>query len=334
MDIKNIVVTGGAGFIGSHLCNRLIKEGHRVICIDNLEGGTETNINHLFAHPHFEFLKMDITQPLNLQDIQELKKFSLKGQGIQEIYNMACPTSPKDFMHLRYQTLWANSVGLINVLELARAYQAKILHASSSVVYGALPSAVTHVAETDHGTMDFLGLRACYDEGKRFAETCCATYQQVHRMDVKIARIFRTYGPRVPINKGHMIPDFIMSAIDKKPLVIFGDESFSTSLLYIDDLIDGLLRFQDAPIGTGAINFGGEQEYILKDVAQRVIGLTSSSSTIEYQPPLLFMSPLPLPDITIAKEQLGWLPLTTLEEGLKTSIEFTFGEKAVLHEAV
>lgn len=334
MDIKNIVVTGGAGFIGSHLCNRLIKEGHRVICIDNLEGGNETNINHLFAHPHFEFLKMDITQPLNLQDIPELKKFSLKGQGIQEIYNFACPTSPKDFMHLRYQTLWANSVGIINVLELARMYQAKILHASSSVVYGALPPEITQVSETNHGTMDFLGMRACYDEGKRFAETSVSTYQQVHRMDAKIARIFRTYGPRVPINHGHMIPDFILSAIDKKPLVIFGDESFASSLLYIDDLIDGLLRFMDAPMGIAPLNFGGEQEYVLKDVAQSVIRLTNSSSTIEYQAPLLFMSPLPMPNITHAKQELGWIPLTTLEEGLKASIEFTFAEKAVLHASV
>ncbi|MBI5135368.1 SDR family NAD(P)-dependent oxidoreductase [Candidatus Uhrbacteria bacterium] len=330
MDIKNIVVTGGAGFIGSHLCHRLIKEGHRVICIDNLEGSEERNINHLFAHPHFEFLKLDVTQPLALEQIPELHKFSLGGQGIQEIYHLACPTSPKDFLHLRYQTLWANSAGMLNILELARKYSSKMLHASSSVVYGHLPHAADRVDEQDQGTVDMLGMRACYDEGKRFAETCMATYQQVHRLDAKIARIFRTYGPRVPINQGHMIPDFILAALDRNPLVIYGNETFETSLLYVEDLIDGLLKLMAAPLGTEPMNFGGEQSYRLKDVAQQVIALTQSSSGIEFQEPLLFMTPLPLPNISRAKEQLGWIPLTTLEEGLKNSIEYTLAEKAVL----
>ncbi len=331
MEIKNILVTGGAGFIGSHICHRLIKDGHRVICIDNLEGSEERNINHLFAHPHFEFLKLDVTQPIALEQIPELKKFSLGGQGIQEVYHLACPTSPKDFLHLRYQTLWANSAGMLNILELARKYNATMVHASSSVVYGHLLEPQERVAEQDLGVVDFLGMRACYDEGKRFAETCAATYQQVHRLDVKIARVFRTYGPRIPINHGHMIPDFILSALDHKPLVIYGDESYSTSLLYIDDLVDGLLKLMNAPLGTETMNFGGEQSYLLKDVAQKVITLTQSPSMIEFQSPLMFMTPLPLPNISRAKEQLGWIPLTTLDEGLKNSIEYTLAEKAVLH---
>ncbi len=330
MDIKNIIVTGGAGFIGSHLCERLIKEGHRVVCIDNLQGGSEANIHHLFAHPHFEFIHADITQPIDLVQIPELKRFSIQGQGIQEIYHLACPTSPKEFLHIRKETLWANAQGTMNILEMAKQYSARIVHASSSVVYGTF-SIKTPVAEEMLGTVDLLGVRSCYEEGKRFAEACVATYQQLYRLDAKIARIFRTYGPRMPLNQGHMIPDFIACALEGKPLTIYGDQSMGSSLLYIDDCVDALLQLMQAPFMTHAINLGGEETITLDTIAKTVVRLTNSSSTIVFHEPLESMAPVHVPDIRRAKEELHWLPLTGLEQGLQRSIEYTLAEKATLH---
>jgi len=331
MDIRNVVVTGGAGFIGSHLCERLIKDGHRVICIDNLQGGVESNIHHLFAHPHFEFLHLDITQPIDFAQIPELKRFSLQGQGIQDIYHLACPTSPKEFLHIRKETLWTNALGTLNILEMAKLYNARFLLASSSVVYGKLPAPTSVVNEQMSGSVDVLGVRACYEEGKRFAEASVATYQQLYRLDAKIARIFRSYGPRMPINQGHMVPDFMINALSNLPLIIYGDEQLHTSLLFIDDLIDGLIKLINAPLGLAPVNLGGEQSYTLKEIASQVVTLTRSASLIEFHPPLESMSHPFLPDITRAKQELGWLPLTPLEQGLQRSIEYTLAEKGTLH---
>lgn len=333
MDRKNIVVTGGAGFIGSHLCERLLKGGDHVICIDNLNGGSESNINQLLVHPNFEFLKHDVNEPFDLESFPELQKFAIRAKGIQQIYNAACPTSPKDFLHLRKDTLRTNSVGIQNVLEVAVRYQAKFVQCSSSVVYGPRKPEIPHISESEHGDVDVLSQRANYDEGKRFAETCVATYQHIYRIDAKIARIFRTYGPRMPINQGHMIPDFILSALEDKPLLVFGSKDFSTSLLYIDDLIDGLLRLMESPFTTEPINFGTEEDYPITSIAEAIITLTKSNSTISYKEPLLFMSALGLPDITHAKETLGWLPLHSMEHGLKKTIEYAMAERGLLHSS-
>lgn len=317
---KNILVTGGAGFIGSHLCEELVKDNH-IICIDNFIGGSEENIGHLLQFPNFRFVKHDINQPLDLDELPELKKFKVKFQGIQEIYHLACPTSAKNFDSLRVATLKTNSVGIINVLDMALKYKTeKFLLTSSSVVYGPKRDDNQFFKEEEMGKVNFIGPRSCYDEGKRFAETCAATYKETNQLDVKIARIFRTYGPRMPLFDGQMIPDFVLQALNNKPLIIYGDKIFSTSLCYVKDIIDGLIKLMDSEISK-PVNLGGEREYKMFEIAQKIIELTDSKSEIIFRPPLLFMTPLGFPDINKAKDKLNWFPLISIEEGLKRTIE-------------
>ena len=325
---KNVVVTGGAGFIGSHLCERLLKDA-KVICIDDLSNSTAKNIDHLMQFDNFAFIKHDMNTPIDLANMPELEKFKVQFQGVQEVYHLACPTSAKNFDSLKMQTLQSNSIGVINSLELALQHKAKYLYASSSVVYGPRRGNSAFV-ESMEGTMNHLSPRGCYDEGKRFGETCVATYEQVHGLDVKIARIFRTYGPRMKLFDGHMIPDFIVDALEGKELTVYGDESFTTSLMYVTDAISGMVKLMKAAPGIGPVNFGGTEAYPIMEVAQQIIGKTNSASTIRNEDPLPFMSPLGLPDITKAKESLGWLPLIRLEDGLGKTVDYTIAHKRIL----
>ncbi len=316
---KNVLVTGGAGFIGSHLCDILVKDSN-VLCLDDFTTGIERNIDHLLKLPNFEFLKYDINESLDLNETKEGKKFKVKFQGIQEIYHLACPTSAKNFNKLRIKTLLTNSQGMINILEIAKKYKAKILFTSSAVVYGSRRKENPYFKEDFQGLVNFISPRSCYDEGKRFAETTMVIYREMYGLETKIARIFRTYGSRMPLFDGQMLPDFILAALNNKPLIIYGDETFSSSFCYIADIVDGLIRMM-ASEETGPINLGHPGEIRLIDIAKRIIEKTDSKSEIIFKDPLLFMTPLGLPDITLAKERLDWLPLTSLEEGLNKVIE-------------
>lgn len=328
-DKKNILVTGGAGFIGSHLCERLLKDA-RVICVDNFVTSQESNIDLLLKNPDFEFIRHDINVPFDLETFPELARFKLKFQGIQEIYHLAVPMSPKKFDQYRMQTLYTSSIGTKNVMDAAVKYGAKVLFTSSSVVYGPRPADGRPFKEDEWGTANMLSPRACYDEGKRFTETICSTYAQVHNLDAKIVRVFRTYGPRMPLFDGHMIPDFILNALDGKPLQIFGDETFRTSLVYVSDVVDGLIKVMKAPSDIGPVNLGSDLDMPIVDVAQRILQMTGSSSAISFQPPLMFMTQLGLPDITKAKEKLSWLPLVSIDDGLKRTIDYTIANKKLL----
>lgn len=326
---KNVLVTGGAGFIGSFLCEKLLKDC-RVICVDNFSTSSPVNIDQLLKNPDFELLKMDIGQNLDLESYTELERFKIKFQGIQEIYHLACPTSAREFDKHRYATVLANSVGMRNVLDLAVKYKAKFFHASTSVIYGSRPTDGHLFQEKEFGLMDHLSPRACYDEGKRWAETMVQTYRNVFGLDGRIARIFRTFGPRMPLDDGQMIPDFILDALDGKDVTIFGGPEFRTSLVYVTDVVDGILRLMALGKDPGPVNLGSDYDVRLADVAKRIIELVGSKSQIKHEEPLLFMSQLGLPDLTHAKDALGWFPLISLEQGLKKSIEYTVAHRGLL----
>lgn len=328
---KNVLVTGGAGFIGSFLCEALLKQGTaRVICLDTFVTSQESNIDGLLKNPDFEFIRHDINVPFDPEAYPELARFRVKVQGIQEIYHLACPTSPKRFDEFKMQTLYANSVGMKNVLDVAVRFKAKMVHASTSTVYGPRPSDGHALQEDELGCVDMLGPRSCYDEGKRFAETMCATYAQVHGLDVRLVRLFRVYGPRAPLYDAHMIPDFILNALDQKELEIFGDETFRTSLLYVSDAVEALVKIMSAPAGLGPLNVGSDLDVKIIDVAQRVIDMTGSTSKVAFKDSFLFLTPLGIPDLTKIKEALGWLPLVTLEDGLRRTIEYTVSHRSLL----
>lgn len=326
---KNILVTGGAGFIGSFLCERLLQEA-RVICVDNFLTSQESNIDHLLKNPDFEFIRHDFNTPFDPEAFPELMRFKIKFQGIQQIYHLACPTSPKKFEQYKAQTLLTNSLATKNALDLAVRYRAKLLFTSASVVYGPRTTDNKPYDEDYFGMVNALSPRACYDEGKRYAETMVETYRQVYGIETKIARVFRTYGPRMPLFDGQMIPDFITNALDGNPLAIYGDETFRTSLVYVSDVVDGLVKLMHAPADIGPVNLGSDLDMPLIDVAQRIIEMTGSTSRVTFEPPLLFMTPLGLPSITKAKDKLGWLPLVRLDEGLKRTIDYTIAHKSLL----
>jgi len=326
-DKKNILISGGAGFIGSHLCDYLVKMGDNIICVDNFHSGRIENIKHLLQKPNFRLVKHDINQPVNLSQIPELKNFLIKLHGIQEIYHLACPTSVKNFDNSQLQTLYTNIFGTINMLELAKFYKSKFLFTSSSVVYG--PSRGGLLKETDLGPVDFIGPKSCYDEGKRISETAITVYRRKYNLDAKIARIFRVYGPREMLFDGQMVPDFVLQALNNKPLIIYGDEKFATSLCYIDDVIQGLIKLMDSK-ELGPFNLGSSNKYFLAELAQQIINLTGSSSSIEFKEPLPFMRPLGIPDINLIKQKLGWFPVIALETGLKKMIDYVRANRILL----
>lgn len=326
---KNVLVTGGAGFIGSHLCERLLKEA-KVICIDDFSNSSEQNINHLLQYPDFEFIKYDVTKPLDLNQFPELEKFKVKFQGIQEIYHLACPTSPKDFEKQKMDCLLSNSVATLNTLNLAVQFHAKYVFLSSSVVYGDVTDKKKIFKEGDLGIFNHLSSRACYDEGKRFAETCVETYNQVYGLDGKIARVFTTYGPHMKIFENQLIPDFIINAIAGLDLVIYGDEKFATSLCYVSDVVDGLARLMGAEPAVKIVNLGGDEIIKMVDVAKMIIKMTNSTSKIVFQPPLLFLTKKGAPDLTYVRDVLDWMPLMRLEDGLDRTIDYVQANKDIL----
>ena len=327
---KNVLVTGGAGFLGSHLCEHLLKEA-KVICMDDLSNSTIQNIDYLLQYPNFEFIKYDVNQAIDLDNFEELDKFKIKFQGIQEIYHLACPTSPKNFEELKLHSLWANSAGMLSTLDLAVKHKAKYVFTSSSVIYGPPQTEYKVFNEVYEGKVNHLSPRGSYDEGKRFAETCVETYRQVYGLDAKIARIFSTYGSRMKLRDGLLVPDFIINALENKDLIIYGDEYLEQSLCYVSDIIDGLIRLMKAEPELSLVNLGGDEIYSMKEVAQKIINMSNSQSQVKFEDPLKFLTPKGMPDLTTAKEELGWLPLIGLEDGLKKMIDYTIANKEMLN---
>lgn len=322
-------MTGGAGFIGSHLCERLLKK-YNVVCLDDFLTSSEANINHLVQLPDFEFVRHNLADEFEPEAVPELAKFQIKVKGFSAVFNLSCPTSAKNFDKLKISTLDANSVAMKNILELARKYKTKFVHISSSVVYGGRDKKSGKVEEDEEGIVSHLSPRGCYDEGKRFAETMVATYHQVYETDYKIARIFRTYGPRERLFDGEMVPDFVVDAANNKNLVIYGTEEFKTSLIYVADVVDALVKLMDARADIGAVNIGSDVDLKIADVAQKIITMTGSKSKIAYEAPLPFITELTLPDISKARKELDWMPLVRLEDGLQKTIDYTLAHKELL----
>ncbi|QBF81867.1 SDR family oxidoreductase [Shewanella maritima] len=304
---KKVLVTGGAGFLGSHLCDKLIQMGCEVLCVDNYFTGRRDNISHLLDNPNFELLRHDVTFPLYVE--------------VDEIYNLACPASPVHYQFDPVQTTKVNVLGAINMLGLAKRTKAKIFQASTSEVYGN-PS-VHPQPESYHGDVNPIGIRSCYDEGKRCAETLFFDYYRQHKLDIKVVRIFNTYGPRMHPNDGRVVSNFIMQALAGEDITIYGDGSQTRSFCFVDDLINAFILMMDSASDvTGPINVGNPTEFTMKELAECVIRLTGSSSKITYQP-LPQDDPLQRkPDIVLAKEKLGWTPTIELEQGLTKTIEY------------
>lgn len=323
------VVFGGAGFIGSHLCERLLEENYNVVCVDNFISSGQNNISHLLRLPNFEFIKHDINQPLDLESVADLQKFQVNVFGVQEIYNLACPTSIKNFEKLKLQTCLTNFIGTKNTLDLAVKYKAKYMFFSSQVVYGNFEKGDFVDESFYQGVNNQLDPRACYDEGKRYAETLVDVYRQEYDLPTKIVRIFRTYGPRMLLNDGQMIPDFIVNALEGKELIINGDKNFKTSLVYVSDVVEGCLKLMSNQ-DSQPYNIGSPDVHPIADVAQKIIDLTQSKSKITFGEELLFLREGAFPNINKVKNEIGWLPLVTLPDGLQKTIEYTQAHKDLL----
>lgn len=330
-DRKNILVTGGAGFIGSHLCDELLKH-HKVICVDSFITGAEENINHLLKHPDFEFIRHDMSEPLNLEVLPELKPFKVAFQGVQEVYNLACPTSPKDYNRSPIETLLANGFGTKHALDIAVKYNAKFLHVSSSAIYGE-PLEATPFPENYWGYIDPIGPRSSYNEGKRFAETLTVNYRKKYHLDAKIVRMFNTFGPRMRLTDGRMIPDFIKNALANQPLVIYGQPDDRSTYCYISDMVEGLVRMMNAS-EQGPLNLGNPETHRIEDVAKYIVELTGSRSLIRYEPHLPYTAKQGIPNIRLAKEKLGWFPVIPLEDGLQRTVEYMRGSRALTLESL
>ena len=308
-----VLVTGGAGFLGSHLIDRLIARGDDVVCLDNYFTGSKRNVEHLLGHPRFELIRHDVTFPLYIE--------------VDHIYNLACPASPVHYQHDPVQTTKTSVHGAINMLGLAKRVKARIFQASTSEVYG--DPAVHPQVESYWGNVNPIGPRSCYDEGKRCAETLFFDYHRQHRLDIRVARIFNTYGPRMHPNDGRVVSNFITQALRGEDITIFGDGLQTRSFCYVDDLIEGIVRFMDLPAGPdgqpgepGPINLGNPVEFTMLELAQTVIRLTHSASKLIHMP-LPTDDPLQRkPDITLAKNKLNWQPSIQLEEGLKKTIAY------------
>jgi len=304
---KRVLVTGGAGFLGSHLCDRLLSKGYDVLCVDNFYTGSKRNIAHLLGNTYFELVRHDITFPLYLE--------------VDEIYNLACPASPIHYQNDPVQTTKVNVHGSINMLGLAKRIKAKILQASTSEVYG--DPSVHPQPETYHGNVNCIGPRSCYDEGKRCAETLFFDYFRQHKLKIKVARIFNTYGPRMHLNDGRVVSNFIVQALRGKPLTIFGDGTQTRSFCYVDDLIEGLVRLMDSfDEVTGPLNLGKPGEFTILELAKKVIELSNSRSEIIFEALPADDPRQRRPDITLAREVLGWEPKVELDEGLKKTIAY------------
>jgi UDP-glucuronate decarboxylase len=304
---KRIMITGGAGFLGSHLCKRLLGEGNTVICVDNFFTGTKDNILHLMDNPHFEVIRHDITFPLYIE--------------VDEIYNLACPASPIHYQFDPVQTTKTSVHGAINILGLAKRTKARVLQASTSEVYGD-PEEHPQL-ETYWGRVNPTGIRSCYDEGKRCAETLFFDYKRQHNLDIKVMRIFNTYGPHMHPNDGRVISNFIVQALKNKDITVYGEGSQTRSFCYVDDLINGFVKMMNSKQGfTGPVNMGNPDEFTILELAQIVIDITGSSSKIIHKPLPADDPKQRKPDITLAKQELGWKPKIKLETGLIKTIEY------------
>lgn len=311
MSVRNrVLVTGGAGFLGSHLCDRLIAEGNDVICADNLFTGSKDNIRHLLGNPYFEFIRHDVTEPLYVE--------------VDQIYNLACPASPPHYQYNPIKTAKTSVYGAMNMLGLAKRTGARILQASTSEVYG--DPEVHPQPESYRGCVNPIGIRSCYDEGKRMAETLFFDYHRRHNVDIKVMRIFNTYGPRMNPSDGRVVSNFIVQALKGDDITIYGDGKQTRSFCYVDDLIEGMVRLMNSRDGfTGPVNIGNPGEFTMLELAQKVIELTHSSSKIIFKP-LPSDDPMQRqPVIDLAKKELDWEPTIELEEGLTRTIAYFEG---------
>lgn len=313
--MDRILITGGAGFLGSHLCESLLEQSAEVICVDNFFSSSKDNIRHLLTNPYFELVRHDIIHPLFIE--------------VDKIYHLACPASPIHYQHNAIKTVKTNVVGTLNMLGLAKRIKARVLLASSSEVYG--DPTVHPQTEGYWGNVNPIGLRACYDEGKRVAETLMTAYYRQNKVEAKIVRIFNTYGPRMSVNDGRVISNFIVQALKGEPLTVYGDGSQTRSFCYATDMIKALVKMMEKDDFTGPVNLGNPKETTILELAEKVIKLSKSSSKISYRP---LPSDDPVrrcPDISLAREKLGWMPKTELEEGLLKTIDY-FRKKLNLKE--
>ena len=304
---KRILVTGGAGFLGSHLCDRLIEQGNDVICIDNLFTGSKDNIRHLMGNPYFEFIRHDVTEPIYVE--------------VDQIYNLACPASPIHYQYDPIKTGKTSVLGALHTLGLAKRVHARILQASTSEVYG--DPEIHPQPESYRGCVNPIGIRSCYDEGKRMAETLFFDYHRQHQVDIKVIRIFNTYGPRMNTHDGRVVSNFIVQALKNENITIYGSGEQTRSFCYVDDLIEGMIRMMNSRDGfTGPVNIGNPGEFTMLELAQKIIDLTGSSSKIVFEP-LPQDDPMQRrPVIDLAKKELSWEPTVNLEEGLKKTIAY------------
>lgn len=305
--MDKVLVTGGAGFLGSHLCDRLLERGNEVLCVDNFFTGSKRNVSHLLDHPDFELIRHDVTFPLHVE--------------VNRIFNLACPASPVHYQHDPVQTTKTSVFGAINMLGLAKRTGARILQASTSEVYG--DPEVHPQPESYWGRTNPIGIRSCYDEGKRCAETLFFDYHRQHRLEIKVMRIFNTYGPRMHPNDGRVVSNFIVQALEGSPITMYGDGLQTRSFCYVDDLIEGMLRLMDSPAEfTGPVNIGNPGEFTMLELAEKVIQLTGSKSKIVFKPLPADDPKQRQPDIQLAKSQLDWEPKISLDDGLGETIAY------------
>jgi UDP-glucuronate decarboxylase len=313
---RRTLVTGGAGFLGSHLIDRLLARGDEVICVDNLFTGSKRNVEHLHAHPHFEFVRHDVTFPLYIE--------------VDHIYNLACPASPIHYQHDPVQTTKTSVHGAINMLGLAKRLKARIFQASTSEVYG--DPSIHPQPESYWGNVNPIGIRSCYDEGKRCAETLFFDYHRQHKLDIRVARIFNTYGPRMHANDGRVVSNFVVQALRGDDITLYGDGQQTRSFCYVDDLVEAFLRFMDLPSASesepgfpGPMNLGNPCEFTIRQLAELVIELTGASSKLVFRPMPSDDPRQRKPDISIAQARIGWEPVVQLREGLVRTIEYFDG---------
>jgi UDP-glucuronate decarboxylase len=306
MSESHIVITGGAGFLGSHLCDRLIEAGDEVICLDNFFTGSKKNIEHLLPNPRFELVRHDVVEPIHLE--------------VNQIYNLACPASPVHYQYNPVKTVKTNVLGSLHMLGLAKRVRARILQASTSEVYG---DPTEHPQKESYwGHVNPVGIRSCYDEGKRISETLMMDYHRQNQVDIRIARIFNTYGPRMSLQDGRVVSNFIVQALCNEPITIYGDGSQTRSFCYVSDLIEGIRRLMNTEGLTGPVNIGNPNEITILELAETIIGLTGSRSRV-VRHPLPQDDPIQRqPDISLAHEALGWQPLVSLQEGLTATIAY------------
>ncbi|WP_373880505.1 UDP-glucuronic acid decarboxylase family protein [Leptospira sp. id769339] len=303
---NRVLVTGGAGFIGSHLCERLVQEGNEVICVDNFHTGRKKNVEKLLSNPRFELIRHDITEPIRLE--------------VDQIYNFACPASPIHYQSNAIKTIKTNVLGTTNMLGLAKRVKARILQASTSEVYG---NPIEHPQkETYWGNVNPIGIRSCYDEGKRVAETLCFDYHRNHKVDIRVIRIFNTYGPRMLPDDGRVVSNFVVQALAGKDITVYGDGSQTRSFCYVDDLVDGIIKMMNTQDFNGPVNLGNDGEFTVKELAELVLKETGSSSKIIYKTLPQDDPARRKPDLTLARQKLGYEPKVPLLEGIRKTVDY------------